>query len=273
VAGGVHLAPVRGWEVGCATIQIFTGSNLQWRSRPLRPDEIRKFKINLALSGIAPAFAHTRYLINPASPDEITWRKSVDALVDEIARCDALGLPFLVMHPGSHMGAGERTGIARIAEALDAAFRRAPRSTVRVLLETTSGQGRSIGWRFEHIAAVIASTKDKSRLGVCFDTCHAFTAGYDIRTRPAYRATMREFDSVIGLERLLAFHFNDAKAPLGSRLDRHEHIGRGHLGADAFRFILRDERFRQMPKVLETPKGRGYYWDHRNLALLRRLAQ
>ena len=271
-AGGVHLAPVRGWDVGCTTIQLFTRSNLQWRARPLSAAETEKFKNNLRLSGISPAFAHACYLINPASPDAALFEKSCAALLEELKRCAALGLPFIVMHPGSHMGAGEKRGIANVGAALNRVFRLTPKSTVRVLLETTSGQGRSIGGRFEHIAAIIEKVRDKSRVGACIDTCHIFAAGYDIRTKASCRATMREFDSVVGLERVFAFHLNDSKNPLGSLADRHEHIGRGYIGRDAFRFLMRDERFRNLPKVLETPKGKGYYWDRRNLALLRRLA-
>jgi deoxyribonuclease-4 len=272
-AGGVHLAPVRGWDIGCATIQLFTRSNLRWRARPVSAAESEKFKNNLRLSGINPAFAHTCYLINPASPDSVIYKKSCAALLEELKRCTSLGLPFLVMHPGSHMGAGEKRAIANVGAALNRAFRLTPKSAVRVLLETTSGQGRSIGGRFEHIAAIVEAVEDKSRVGACIDTCHIFAAGFDIRTKASYRATMREFDSVVGLERVFAFHLNDSRTPLGSFVDRHEHIGRGYIGKEAFRFLLRDERFRNLPKVLETPKGKGYYWDRRNLALLRRLAE
>jgi deoxyribonuclease-4 len=273
ISGGVELAPLRGRDVGCACIQIFTKSNMQWAARPLAEKEIAAFKLNCARTGIAPVVAHNSYLINLGAPDAALAKKSADSFLMELERCRALGLPAIIAHPGSHTGAGEAEGLRRIGNAVNELIEQTSGSPVRLLLETTAGQGSNLGYRFEQLAEIMEGVKEKSRVGVCLDTCHVFAAGYDIRTEDGYRRTMEEFDKVVGLKKLQAFHLNDAKGELGSKLDRHEQIGHGRLGREPFRLLLRDERFAAIPKVLETPKGmKGKLeWDVINLRLLRQL--
>jgi len=274
IAGGLYKALLRGRELGCKTVQIFLRSNLAWNPGRFTPKDAQRFTETQAQTGITPVVAHNCYLVNLAATNPVTLSRSLEATTGELERAELLGIPYLVMHPGAHMGAGEPAGLRKIARGIDAALRRSRTREVRILLETTAGQGTVLGWRFEHLAEVFSLSKLTQRLGVCYDTCHTFAAGYDIRTRRAYLATMREFDRVIGLDRLLCFHFNDTPGELGSRRDRHEHIGRGRLGEAPFAYILRDKRFAIVPKILETPKGtrRGRSWDEINLATLRRLA-
>jgi len=275
ISGGVELAPLRGRDVGCACIQIFTKSNMQWAARPLGEKEIAAFKLNCAQTGIGPVVAHDSYLINLGAADTAPLaKKSFDSFLLELERCRALGLPAIIAHPGSHTGAGEAAGLRRIRSAVDELLERTTGSPVHILLETTAGQGSNLGYRFEHLAEIIEGVRQKSRAGVCLDTCHVFAAGYDIRTEDGYRRTLEEFDKIIGLKKLQAFHLNDSKGDLGSKLDRHEQIGHGRLGKEAFRLLLRDKRFAAVPKVLETPKGkRGKTeWDVINLRLLRQLS-
>ena len=273
IAGGVDRAPLRGRELGCACMQIFTKSNRQWAARALAEEEIRAFKRNCKETRIAPVIGHTCYLINLGSADSEIAKKSLDCFLLELRRAEQLGLPGLVAHPGAHGGAGETAGLRKITKAINELIDRTPRAKVKILLETTAGQGTNLGYRFEHIAEIIAGVKKESRMAVCFDTCHAFTAGYDIRTEECYHRTFEEFDKIIGLNRLAAFHVNDSKTDLGSQVDRHEHIGHGKIGKAAFRFILLDSRFKEIPKILETPKGKKgkTEWDVINLRLLRRM--
>jgi len=273
IAGGVDKAILRGQSIGCETIQVFTKSSNRWRAKPLVPEEIARFKQAREESGINPVFGHTSYLINLGSPDEDLWQKSVDSFLVEMERCAALGLPYLVMHPGAHMGAGEDVGLRRIGRALDEILARTEGSGVIILLETTAGQGSNIGYRFEHLARLIEESAYPDRLGVCFDTCHAFAAGYDLRTPEAFHRTFEEFDALIGIGRLKAIHLNDSRGDLGSRIDRHEHIGLGKLGLEPFRLLLNDPRFRNLPMVLETPKGPDMKEDVMNLATLRSLIE
>ncbi|MGQ9498256.1 MAG: deoxyribonuclease IV [Desulfotomaculales bacterium] len=273
IAGGVDKAILRGRSIGCETIQIFTKSANQWRAKPLVPDEIARFRQAREESGINPVFGHTSYLINLGSPDEDLWQKSVDSFLVEMERCAALDLPYLVTHPGAHMGAGEDVGLRRIGRALDEILARTEGSGVIILLETTAGQGSNIGYRFEHLARLIEESAYPDRLGVCFDTCHAFAAGYDLRTPEAFHRTFEEFDTLIGIDRLKAIHLNDSRGDLGSRIDRHEHIGFGKLGLEPFRLLLNDPRFRNLPMVLETPKGPDMKEDVMNLATLRSLIE
>ncbi|UCC61630.1 MAG: deoxyribonuclease IV [Anaerolineae bacterium] len=271
IARGVDRALLRGHQIGCQTIQIFTKSNHRWAAPPLEDEIIERWYRNQDETGIAPVVAHDSYLINLASPDDELWQRSLDAFVVEMERCEILNLPYLVMHPGSHTGSGEEVGLRRIATALDRAFVRLPEARVKVLLETTAGQGTSLGHRFEHLAQIMALTSAANRLGICFDTCHALAAGYDIRTLEGYEDTFQQFDRVIGLEQLLVFHVNDSKRDLGSRVDRHQHIGQGHVGLGGFRLLLNDPRFRGHPMLLETPKGPDMRDDIENLAILRGL--
>jgi deoxyribonuclease-4 len=271
IAGGVDRAIERGASIGCDTIQIFLKSNMQWRGRRLDPAEAQRFKLRQEETKIQPVFAHSSYLVNLAATNTTFLKMSVAAMVDEIQRADRLGVPFIVMHPGAHMGAGERRGLQRIIRSLNEIFRATRRSPARIALETTAGQGTNLGYRFEHLAEILAQAANPDRLAVCIDTCHLHAAGYDLRTPRTYRKTMAEFDRVIGCKRVAAFHLNDSKTPLGSRVDRHAHIGKGHIGLSAFRCVLRDPRWRKLPMVLETPKNDDLHEDVENLRVLREL--
>jgi deoxyribonuclease-4 len=270
VAGGMDQAVDRAEMAGCHALQVFTKNNTQWRAAPFRPGQVAVFRRRLAETGIAPVVAHDGYLINLAAPRAPLWRKSLAAFIVELERCATLGIPYLVTHPGSHVGAGEAGGIRRVAEALEAALRAVPGPMV--LLETTAGQGTSLGWRFEQLAAIRAGVPLRRRVGICLDTCHLFAAGYDFRTPVAYRALRRELDRTLGLHLVRAIHANDSKKGLGSRVDRHEHIGKGHIGLAGFRQFVRDPAWRGVPFLLETPKEDDFRrTDRRNLAALRRL--
>ncbi|HZI94933.1 MAG TPA: deoxyribonuclease IV [Patescibacteria group bacterium] len=271
IAGGVDLAVGRGADVGCDAIQIFTKSSNQWKAKPLAPEEVLRFKTGLVERKIAPAVAHDCYLINMASPDDALYEKSIASFGEELDRCEILGVPYLVTHPGSHVGSGEEAGIARIAGALDRLLRDRPGQRVKVLLETTAGQGSSVGHKFEHLRAILDRLVSPERVGVCIDTCHVFAAGYDLRTEKGYHEVMTSFDRIVGLDRVRAFHLNDCKKDLGCRVDRHEQIGAGYLGADAFKWLMNDSRFDDVPMILETPKGADCAEDRVNLALLRSL--
>jgi deoxyribonuclease-4 len=271
IAGGVSKALERGHSIGWQAIQIFTRNQRQWRSKPLAAQEIERFHTKQAQTGIRPVVAHDSYLINLGSPDDALWEKSLRAYIVELRRCQALGIPYLVMHPGSHVGSGEEAGLRRVASALDRAHDATPDATVMTLLETTAGQGTNLGHRFEHLAAIREAVQNPDRVGVCFDTCHAFAAGYDLRTPETYAATMAEFDRILGLETLRCLHLNDCKRELGSNVDRHEHIGQGALGLEAFRLLMNDPRLAGLPGLLETPKGPEMLEDVENLRVLRSL--
>jgi len=273
IAGGVSKALERGCEVGCTTMQIFTRNASRWVAKPLADKEIERYHRLAANSKIAPVVAHDSYLINLASPDDKLHAKSLAALRDEMDRAEVLGLAGVVIHPGAHMGQGEEVGLARIAEALDVLHKETEGYRVRILLETTSGQGTVLGHRFEHLAAIIEALREPERVGVCLDTCHIFAAGYDIRDRKCYRRTLREFDDVIGLERLDVIHINDSKGELGSRKDRHAHIGEGCIGLEGFRQVMTDKKLVEVPKILETPKGPDMAEDRENMAKLKQLAE
>ncbi|MBP2671975.1 MAG: putative endonuclease, partial [candidate division NC10 bacterium] len=254
IAGGVDKAPLRGRQTGCDAIQIFTKSNRQWRARPLGDDEVAAFRANLKAAGIGPVVAHDCYLLNLAAPVAAVWKRSVAAFRDELERAERLGIPYLVTHPGSHLSASETDGMARVAEALNVLHAALPRHRVRILLETTAGQGTSLGHRFEQLAAILEQVESADRVGLCLDTCHLFAAGYDIRSPAGYRKTMRALMVCGGRARVKAIHLNDSRQGLGSRVDRHAHIGEGCLGPAAFRLFLNDPRFRAVPMILETPK-------------------
>ena len=271
IAGGVHQALLRGREAGCDAVQIFVKSPSRWVSKPLTAEDVTAFQEARAETGIWPVFGHSLYLLNLASPDDGLWHKSIEALIDDLERCEQLGLPGLVMHPGSHMGSGETTGLARISAALDEVHARLPGYGAQVWLEVTAGQGDHLGRTFAQLRAMIDGVKEPERLGVCFDTAHALAAGYELRTRQGYDATWAEFDTALGLGRLKAVHLNDSKTDLGSHVDRHEHIGQGHLGLEPFRFLVNDPRFRGIPMTLETDKGPDLAEDKENLRILRSL--
>jgi deoxyribonuclease-4 len=254
VAGGLHLAPLTAKKYGFATVQLFTKAPSQWAAKAIANEEALQFRQTMKETGLRSATVHDCYLINLASPDEALWRKSVEAFVDEVQRAEKIGADYLVTHPGAHLGAGEEEGLARVARALDEVCEHCPDPNVTILLETTAGQGTSLGHRFEHLARILELMAKPRRFGVCLDTCHVFAAGYPLAPRNRYHATLREFDRLIGLERLKVFHVNDSKKPLGSRVDRHEHIGRGCLGLEPFRLLANDSRFKDTPMILETPK-------------------
>jgi deoxyribonuclease-4 len=271
IAGGVDKALLQGKKVDCEAIQIFTRSSRQWAAKPYSKEEIELFRINRKETGISAVIAHDSYLLNLGSPDEALRKKSMSAFIDELERCETLGVSHLVAHPGAHLGAGEAFGIKTIARSLDEVHKACPGYAVKVTLEITAGQGSCLGYRFEQIGRMIDATKESDRLRVCFDTEHAFAAGYDIRTKEGYDRTFTEFDEKIGLALLAAFHLNDSKKELDSRVDRHEHIGKGQIGVQAFRLLLNDRRFWGVPMCLETPKGPELAEDRVNLDLLRSL--
>lgn len=274
IAGGYYRAVEEAQRCGCDCVQIFTKNNNQWRAKEITAEEAAQFTATLAKLKISHPLSHTSYLINLASPDEALWQKSVESMVVEVRRAMQLGIPYVVVHPGSHTTATEEQGIANVAVALDMVHKLVPRTKTRILLEITAGQGTNLGWKFSQLAAIINQTSKPDRIGICFDTCHAFAAGYDLRDRPAYQAMWREFDKQLGLDRLKAIHLNDSKRELGSRIDRHEHIGRGQIGEAGFRNLLSDKRFREIPMYLETPKENAgdEPWDIVNLRTLRELA-
>jgi len=273
IAGGVGNAFIEGKKIDCDAIQIFTKSSRQWASKPYTKEEIELFHINRKETGIGAVVAHDSYLLNMGSPDGALRIRSVTAFIDELERCEVLGVTNLIAHPGSHVGAGELGGIKTIAKSLDEVHKACPGYVAKVTLEITAGQGSNLGYRFEQIANMIDATKESERLRVCFDTEHAFAAGYDIRTQEGYERTFTDFDEVIGIERLAAFHLNDSKKEFHSRVDRHEHIGKGFIGVEAFRLLMNDKRFWGLPMCLETPKGPDLKEDRENLELLRSLIQ
>lgn len=254
VAGGCHNALREAQARGCDSVQLFTKNASQWKAREFTLEEVRLFQETLRSSGLRYPTAHDSYLINLASPDAAQYRKSVEAFVDELQRAELLGLSYVVMHPGAHMSGTEEEGLVRVARALDDVHTRCPDFRVQVLLETTAGQGTTLGWRFEQLARILALVAAPERLGVCFDTCHVFAAGYPLAPRQDYEATMTEFECIVGLEKLRLFHVNDSLKPFGSRVDRHAHIGRGHLGLEPFRLLVNDRRFADRPMILETAK-------------------
>lgn len=272
VSGGLHNAFEHIRKVGGESLQIFTRNQRQWHAAPLSREEITLFQEKWAESGRMPVASHASYLINLGSSKKEQAGKSVTSFTGELERCDMLGIPLVVIHPGSHGGDGIEAGLAHVVRNLDRVFKNAGSSSrVKVLLETTAGQGTGLGSRFEEIAWIISHSAFPDRIGVCLDTCHIFAGGYDIRTPAAYERTMREFDRAIGLERLCFFHLNDSKKELGSRVDRHEHIGHGNIGLDGFRLLLNDARFADHPMTLETPKGKDLREDRENLRVLRSL--
>jgi deoxyribonuclease-4 len=271
IAGGLHLAFSRIRKVKGEALQIFLSNQRQWKTPPLTSEMIEDFRLQWQKNQRMVVAAHDSYLINLAAPDQTTVEQSVTAFADELGRAAALKIPFLITHPGSHRGQGVETGLERFVHNLDAAITLSETGTVTVLIETTAGQGTNLGSKFEEIAFILRKSHYSDRLGVCFDTSHAFAAGYDFRTPVTYKETFSLFDQIIGLQRLKFFHLNDSKRPLGSRVDRHEHIGKGEIGLQGFRLLLNDPRFQDHPMVLETPKGKDLKEDKKNLRVLRSL--
>lgn len=271
IAGGVSNAFARGEEFGCAVVQIFVKNNNRWRGTPLRNEEIDRFWEERERTGIWPVFAHNTYLVNLASADPAIRERSIGCTVEELRRCQNLGIPWLVIHPGAHGGAGPEKGIGRVAASLRRVFDSTPDVDTKILLETTAGQGTILGRSAEELAMLLQAVDTPDRMGVCLDSCHIFAAGYELRDREGYEKTIEAFDKHLGLQQIKAIHLNDSKKPFGSFRDRHEHIGEGEIGDDGFRYLMNDERLRPVPKVLETPKVGDA--DLRNLARLRGLME
>ena len=272
IGGGVHVAIERSCSIQGNAMQIFVKNNMQWFARPFEKKEIAAFLNHAQRTELKAVFAHANYLINLAATNPQFHANSIRALSEELTRADQLELPFLVLHPGAHLGAGDEAGLKKIASTIDKVFRGIPRVKTKIALETTAGQGTCLGHTFEQLAWLIASVREPERLCVCLDTAHVFAAGHDIGSEAGTRRMFREFDHTIGLNRLAALHLNDSKTARGSRVDRHEHIGKGQIGLEAFRFIMRDRRFRKIPKVLETPKGKELLEDVENMNTLHELA-
>jgi len=273
IAGGMHNALLEAEKLGFATVQIFTKNQQQWQCKPLTDETIAAWRQELARLGFAKTVSHDSYLINLASADKKLWRASVDLFAEELRRCELLGIPYLVAHPGAHLGTGEAAGLARVGDGLEAAYEQIPGTGVITCLEITAGQGTSLGYRLEHLAEIIAKFDQPDRLGVCLDTAHLFAAGYDFRGRK-YPAFHKQIEATVGIARVKVLHLNDSKKELGSRVDRHDHIGQGKIGLAGFTGFVRDPAFRQIPKILETPKEdhpSGQPWDAVNLQVLRSL--
>ncbi|MHB8800612.1 MAG: deoxyribonuclease IV [Thermoanaerobaculia bacterium] len=272
-AGGLVRAVERAVDAGCRSLQVFTKNSNQWDGKPVVAADAAAFRKAAADAGIAPLVSHSAYLINLASPDPVVRTRSVGALVDEIGRCDANGIPYLVLHPGSHGGDGEETGLDRVARGLDEAAAKTPESRTTVLLETAAGQGACLGHDFAHLAAILQRADSRPRLALCFDTCHVHAAGYDVVSKDGWRKTLDVLDAACGLGLVKVVHANDSKKERGCRVDRHERIGHGAIGAKGFANLMTEPAFEAVPKILETPKDEEGKWDREGLAALRKLAR
>jgi deoxyribonuclease-4 len=273
IAGGMSNAVLSAEKLGMVTVQVFTKNQQQWKCKPLDEVAVAAWKKDCARVGFEKTVSHDSYLINLASPADVTWRASIDLFIEEVRRCAILGIPYLVTHPGAHLESGEEVGLARVAAALDHVDVATKGMNVITCLEITAGQGSSLGYKLEHLAEIIEQVKSPERLAVCLDTAHLFAAGYDFRGR-RYAAFRKVLDSTVGVERVKVWHLNDSKKDLGSRVDRHEHIGLGKIGVEGFRPIVRDRAFKHVPKILETPKLKhadGRDWDAVNLEVLQGL--
>lgn len=273
IAGGYYKAVEAAAKLGMETVQLFTKNNNQWRAKEITEDDIARYRAARLEHGIEHHIAHNSYLINMASPDDTLWKRSIDAMVVELQRAEQLEIPYVVAHPGAYTTSSEETGLQRIIQALDEVFSQTRDLQAVCLLETTAGQGSNLGCKFEHLATLIEGCQSPERLGVCFDTCHVFAAGYPLGTEEEYQSTFRAFDETAGIEQIKAFHVNDSKAKFGSRVDRHAKIGAGEMGLEPFRLLLNDPRFRAVPMFMETPKGKedGEDLDAINLQTLRSL--
>jgi deoxyribonuclease-4 len=272
-SGGVHTAVDRATSIGCTALQVFTKNNNQWNAKPLTDDDIQNYKRKIAEASIAPVLAHDSYLINLCATNPDILKKSRAALIDELTRCEQLGIQLLNFHPGAHGGAGEEEGIKKIIESLNIAHNETKSFNVLSVVEATAGQGTAIGHKFEHLEKIINGVDEPKRMAVCIDICHIFAAGYELRTEEGYAKTFREFDDVVGLDHIAAFHVNDSKKGFGAHVDRHEHIGKGMIGTQGFAFLMNDKRFAGIPKILETPKSEDLHEDVENLEVLRALVK
>jgi len=272
-AGGPHKALERGIQVGCDIVQLFVKNNMQWFARPHEPQELALYANQLAAGKLHAIFGHAGYLINLGAAPSPNRDNSIKSLVQEINLATALGLPFLVMHPGAHLGAGEEAAIKNIAAGLDEVFAITKLSPVRIALENTAGQGSCLGHRIEHLGEIFQRVRNPRRLGICLDTAHFFEAGFDLRTQKGWNDAIGQVEKFVGLDQILAFHLNDSKTDLGSRVDRHAGIGQGKIGKESFRHIVNDPRFELHPGCLETPKSKDLHEDLENLAILRALVR
>lgn len=268
ISGGVHTAFARGASIGCTAMQVFVKNNNRWEGRPVTKEDVENYKSEEAKTTISLVVAHAAYLINLCAPDKTILKRSRIAFVDEMRRCNSFGMIALIFHPGAHLGKGEVEGIKRVAESLNIVHEQTPGFHVLSTLESTAGQGSNLGYRFEHLRSIIELVEEKERMAVCLDTCHLFAAGYDISTKRGWETTLGEFDDTIGMNRLVAVHVNDSKKELGSRVDRHEHIGAGRIGLDGFSALMNDPRLVKVPKILETPKSEDMHEDVENLKIL-----
>lgn len=274
IAGGMHKAINEAVRLGMGTVQVFTKNQQQWVAPELKPEAVAEWGKAHKSSGFEATVSHDSYLINLASADPALWEKSVAAFAEEIRRCEVLSIPFLVTHPGAHLGTGEEAGLTRVAKGLDEAYKRNPKARTVTCLEITAGQGSSLGYKLEHLAEIMSQAKCEKKLGVCLDTAHLLAAGYDFRGKK-YGAFKKDLERTVGVSRVKVLHLNDSKKDLGTRVDRHDHIGKGFVGLDGFRPIVRDADWQSVPKILETPKGKdeesGRDWDEINLEALRGL--
>ena len=273
ISGGMEKALFEGKRVGCEVIQIFTHNTNTWHMKPISSEQLELFEKAKKETKVIPISVHVGYLINIASPEDRIWKRSVNALKKEIQRAELLGIPYVVMHPGAHKGAGEENGIRKIAEGLKEVISDSSQNT-KILLETTAGQGTSIGYRFEHLAEIMEKISIPERIGICLDTCHIFSAGYDFRTEEQYEALIEELEKLVGIDYVFLIHMNDSKKECGSRVDRHMHIGKGKIGEKGLSYFLKDNRFKETPFIIETPKGKdekGIDYDIINLQKLRQI--
>ncbi len=273
IAGGHSKAVERAASVGCEALQVFSKPSRVWAAPPLREDEVQKFRDLMAAGPVKRVIAHDSYLLNLGTPKAEQRERAVNAFVDELERCAQLGIPWLVAHPGAHTGSGEEAGLAAIAKSLSEALARTKGLGCRPALEITAGQGTTLGCTFEQMATLLDTTTGGDALGVCFDTQHAWASGYDLASEAGYAETFSRFDELMGLDRIVAFHINDSKKPRGSKVDRHDHIGQGHLGVEFWRRFINDRRFWGRPMVLETEKSDDLHEDREALELLRSLVK
>ncbi|OGB69966.1 MAG: hypothetical protein A2Y94_08965 [Caldithrix sp. RBG_13_44_9] len=269
IAGGLQNAVYSGKEIGCDVVQIFGKNQMQWWGRSLSSEEVDKFQRAVAETGVIPIVVHDSYLINLAGTDKLIYQKSFEAVVDELQRCEILRIPYLVMHPGSHLGEGEQKGLDQLADALRQCYEEAGVLKTSILLETTAGQGSNLGYTFEQLKYLIDQSGLKEKIGVCLDTCHIFAAGYDLRNKKVWESSKQKFERIIGLERLKIIHANDSKKDMGSRVDRHARIGEGEIGLRGFATLLKDPDLREIPFILEIPGGEEAYRE--DIYLLRKM--
>ncbi len=270
-AGGVHKAVERAVSIGCTALQLFTKNNNQWFAKKLEDEVIENYRKNIGDADLSGVVSHDSYLINLCAANSDILKKSRASFQDELERCELLGIPYLNFHPGAHVGAGEEEGLKKIIESLDIIHDKTKNFKVLSVVEVTAGQGTTLGYKFEQINKIITGVQQKNRMAVCIDTCHIFAAGYDISTEKGYEKTFKEFEEIVGLEKLVAFHVNDSKKGLASKVDRHEHIGKGEIGLLGFKLLMNDERFDHIPKILETPKEEDMLDDVENMKILKKL--